>query len=692
MTFDQNRALELLRVGTGAPAATFREGQDIALRKLVGDALRLLVVQKTGWGKSFVYFIATKLLREAGAGPALLVSPLLALMRNQIEAAERMGVRARTLNSSNAEAWSEIEAEIARDEVDILLVSPERFRNDRFTARVLPVIAQRVGLFVVDEAHCISEWGHDFRPDYRRLERIVANLPKNVRFLATTATATNRVVADLQELLGPNLDVVRGDLARPSLTLQTLVMPDRASRLGWLAHQLPNLPGSGIVYVLTVRDAEIVADWLKTRGLKVAAYTGSSDNSVRPELEQALLRNELKALVATSALGMGFDKPDLGFVVHYQSPGNVIAYYQQVGRAGRNDNKAYGVLLSGAEDDDIHDYFIRTAFPSPTEVDAVLAALAAAPDGLSESQLLTQVNLKLSRLQKVLTLLPLESPAPLVQIDKKWMRAPADLDGDFWHRAEQIDQTRRKEWEEMQRYARLPTGHMSFLIAALDGEPSHTSGDPMPLLAATAPAEVVDDARRFLGRSSYPLELRKKWPPDGMARYGVAGVIREHLRAEPGRALGYWGDGLWGAAVQRGKYVDERLSHDLVDACARLLAEWQPQPPPGWVACVPSLRRPTLVPDFARLLAERLMLPFHPVLIQTEARPEQKTMLNTQQQARNLDGSLSVAGAVPSGPVLLVDDIVSSRWTLTVAAWLLRSHGAGAVFPLVLAIRGGGDE
>ena len=367
MPYDPIRALELLRLGTQSPTATFRDGQADAIHHVVDGRGRLLVVQKTGWGKSFVYFIATKLLREQGAGPALLISPLLALMRNQIPAAERMGVRAFTINSENKDEWQAVEAGLERNEVDILLISPERLANEHFRAEVLAPAAARLSLLVVDEAHCVSDWGHDFRPHYRFIERIARTMPENLRLLATTATANNRVMEDLQNVLGPNLTVSRGELSRPSLLLQTMRMPSQAERMAWLATYLPKISGSGIIYTLTVRDASQVAEWLRSRGINAEAYSGETGER-RVELENALLNNRVKALVATTALGMGFDKPDLAFVIHYQTPGSVVAYYQQVGRAGRALSAAHGVLLSGEEEMDITEYFIESAFPSREEV------------------------------------------------------------------------------------------------------------------------------------------------------------------------------------------------------------------------------------------------------------------------------------------------------------------------------------
>lgn len=689
MIYAAERARQLLRLGSGSPDAEFREGQEDAIGHVVEGRGRLLVVQKTGWGKSFVYFIATKLLREAGFGPALLISPLLALMRNQILAAERMGVRARTIHSANPEEWSEVEGAMRRDEVDILLISPERLANERFRVDVLAEVADRIALLVVDEAHCISDWGHDFRPHYRLLERVAGTLPPNLRLLATTATANDRVIEDLAVVLGPDLAVSRGELHRPSLVLQTIRMPSQAERLAWLAEQVPALPGHGIIYTLTKRDACQVADWLRLGGIDVEAYTGETGDR-REELEKTLLENRVKALVATTALGMGFDKPDLAFVIHYQTPGSPVAYYQQVGRAGRALDAAYGVLLSGEEDTEITDYFIESAFPTRGEVEEVLKALERAPQGLSVPQLLGEVNVSGGRIQKVIDLLSLEAPAPIAKEGTRWQLTPVRLSEGFWERAERLTALRRAEQTQMQDYARLRSGHMEFLIRALDGEPGELPAPDLPPLPTTVPPDRVLEAVRFLRRTSLPIEPRRRWPPGGMPLYGVSGQIEAPLRAQPGKALCVWGDSGWGDAVRLGKYHDGRFSDDLVEACRQLIERWSPEPAPTWATCIPSRRHPDLVPDLARRVAAAIGIPFEPVLIRTNDRPEQKTMANSTHQARNVDGSLEVRGEVPHEPVLLVDDMVDSRWTLVVGAWLLRSNGSGEVWPLALAQTGAG--
>lgn len=595
MNYNGERALALLQLGSGKSDATFRDGQEEAIRHVVEGRGRLLVVQKTGWGKSFVYFIAAKLLREAGSGPALLISPLLSLMRNQIAAAERMGVRAATINSSNVDEWSDVRAAILRDEVDVLLISPERLANDSFMEDVLYPVADRIDLMVVDEAHCISDWGHDFRPHYRLLERIVRNLPANLRVLATTATANNRVMDDLVEVLGPNLGISRGDLSRPSLTLQTFRMPSQAERMAWLAQQLQTLPGHGIIYALTVRDVNQVAAWLKSRGFNVEAYTGDTGEG-REALEQALLDNQVNALVATTALGMGYDKPDLAFVIHYQTPGSAVAYYQQVGRAGRALPTAYGVLLSGREEAEVTDWFIRSAFPTRAEVEMVLAALNGAPNGLSIPELLNEVNLSKGRIEKTITLLSLESPAPVAKQGTKWQLTAAKLGDAFWERAERLTTLRRAEAEEMQAYVDLPFGdHMAFLVKALDGDPGGASGPNLPPLSSDVAPTLVSAAIEFLQRTSLPFEPRKQWPAGGLPIYGPNGRIVAHHQAQEGRALCVWGDAGWGNLVRQGKYHDGRFSDDLVTACLEMIKVWAPSPSPRWVTCVPSLRHPELV-------------------------------------------------------------------------------------------------
>lgn len=683
--YEAARALELLRAGTQDPAARFREGQEDAIRHVVEGRGRLLVVEKTGWGKSSVYFIASKLLRERGLGPAILISPLLSLMRNQIEAAGRMGVRAATIHSGNNAQWDGVEAEVRRDEVDILLVSPERLANPRFKAEVLGRIGGSISLLVIDEAHCISDWGHDFRPHYRLVEGIIHALPRNLRLLATTATANDRVMDDLGEILGSSLTKQRGELGRPSLFLQTIKLGGQAERLAWLAAALPTISGSGIIYTLTIRDAHKVAEWLNEQGISVAPYTGQSGDD-RPALERALLDNKYKALVATTSLGMGFDKPDLAFVIHFQMPASVVAYYQQVGRAGRALDAAYGVLLSGAEETSINDFFINSAFPSRHEVEQVLGALETSDAGMSVPLLHAEVNVSNGRIQKALQLLSLESPAPVVKEGSKWTLTTERLGEAFWQRAERLTSLRQDEQRQMRDYVALQCGHMEFLIDALDGDPQNFAPPNLTPLHTTVRRDFLDAANQFLRRTGFRLDARKQWPAGGLPQMGVQGRIPSELQAENGRFICHWGDAGWGDDVRVGRYTDGSFSDALAVETARVFSDWAPKPSPTWVTCITSLRHPTLVPQFAEKVAEQLGLRFAPVFVKAEERPEQKEMANSSQQARNVDGALRLDNsAVSDEPVLLIDDLVDSKWTLTVAAYLLRAAGSGQVYPMALA-------
>ncbi len=697
----RERALELLRVALSNPEAKFRDGQWECIDGILRNR-RLLVVQKTGWGKSMVYFLGTRLLRDRGKGPTLLISPLLSLMRNQIEAAQRIGVVAGTINSTNRDDWTAVKDRLLANEVDILLVSPERLANDEFRNSVLQEVSNRIGLFVVDEAHCISDWGHEFRPDYRRIAGILHALPGNIPILATTATANDRVARDIARQLGA-LTIERGPLMRDTLALQNIHLPSPASRMAWLAEHLKDLPGSGIIYTLTIADAERLTEWLKANGYNVEAYHSKvdpnaseqqgSDTNRRELLEHALLRNKVKALVATVALGMGFDKPDLGFVVHFQRPGSVVHYYQQVGRAGRAVDHAYGILLGGEEDEEITRYFIRNAFPPQAHVDKILGALNAADDGLSIPKLQKLVNISYGDIQKCLTLLSVEYPSPVVKIKSSWHATPVNFKMDR-DSIQSLCEVRESEQQQMLRYMVTKECLMAYLGKALDDQKVHNCGKcanclERDLVPTSVNPDLANRAAIYLRRSYQTIEPRKRWPlTDMFEHYPFKGiVIANEIVAEFGRALSQWGDDGWGNMVREDKYKAQRFRDELVEGCVQMLGAWNPSPAPAWVCCVPSLLREELVPDIARRLASRLGLPFVPALRKIRNNEPQKLMQNSYQQARNLDGVFEVdKTGMPAGPALLVDDIVDSRWTFTVTAALLRLAGCPAVLPLALAV------
>jgi ATP-dependent DNA helicase RecQ len=677
-----DRPLALLLAIAG-PAATFHPGQLEAIEAVVEQRRRVLLVQRTGWGKSAVYFIATRLLRDAGAGPTILVSPLLALMRNQILMAQRAGVRARTINSENRDDWEQIREAIERDEVDLLLVSPERFNNPAFRADVLPTVAARSGLLVIDEAHCISDWGHDFRPDYRRLVRVLELLPPGVPVLCTTATANDRVIEDVQAQLGAELTTLRGPLARESLALQMLETSPQPERLAWLAQVVPSFEGSGVIYVLTIADTHRVASFLRTQGIDAYAYSGETDPERRLELEDALLANEVKALVATSALGMGFDKPDLGFVIHYQSPGSAIAYYQQVGRAGRALPHAPVVLLRGTEDRDIQDYFIRSAFPSRVKAEEALGLMEEASGPVSENELLAAVNVGQMRLRNMLKILEVEGA--IERAGSKWRRTSAPWSYDE-ERQVRVTEVRRAEQAAMEEYGRTGKCLMEFLLQQLDDPGAEPCGR-CQVCTGSSPAVELDSAlvakaREHLRWAELLVEPRLQWP-SGMGE--PKGRIPEELRLQAGRALSVLNDGGWGGLVRKGVEAGE-FADQMVVAAAELVGQrWRPEPSPTWVTSVPSSGA-SPVPGFAERLAAALGLPFRPVVVKTRETAPQIELENSQQQVTNVLGAFAIEGDLPPGePVLLVDDLVDSRWTLTVVGAALLEAGSGPVSPFVLA-------
>ena len=675
----EDEALMLLRQLTGDETTEFRHDQLETILRLVHEGERVLLVQRTGWGKSAVYFISTKMLRDRGSGPTLLVSPLLPLMRNQIEAAERLGVCAETINSTNTAAWDDVRKRIEADEVDVLLISPERLANQDFRDEVLPVVGQRSGLMVIDEAHCISDWGHDFRPDYRRLVRVLELLPRGVPVLCCTATANDRVVDDVTTQLGADFVPVRGPLARSGLRLSAIDKPSQAERLVWLAVMLERLPGTGIVYCLTKPDTEQVAAWLRFRGINAVAYSGDTDNEDRIAIEQQLLSNEVKVVVATSVLGMGFDKPDLAFVIHYQSPGSPVTYYQQVGRAGRALPQSWGILLRGTEDTDIQDFFIESAFPSVDSAERVVELLERHAVPMTKRELLAEVNLRDGQLGLLLKVLEVEGA---VERDRgRWLRTLSRWTFDH-DRVDSVTALRRAEQRQMREYIESAACRMKLLRGYLDdlrGGPcgicDNCTGQSLDW--TFEPAD-VQEAITFLRSAARRIEPRKQLPDRK--------TIQQDHQLEQGRALARWGDAGWGVLVRAGKQNKGRFDDKLVDAACNLIRElWLPDPEPEWVTFVPSLRRPELVADFAARLAERLGLVFVAAVVKVRETKPQKTRQNSQMQYRNIRDVFEVRGPLPEGPLLLVDDMVDSRWTLTVVGSSLRQAGAGPVFPFALA-------
>lgn len=697
----EQRAKELLVEMLSDPSARYRKGQLESILACVEHRERLLIVQRTGWGKSLVYFIATKILREQRGGPTLLVSPLLSLMRNQISMAERIGIRAMRIDSTNREDWSHVQREIALDRCDVLLVSPERLSSAEFMRNLKSACPKGIGLLVVDEAHCISDWGHDFRPDYQRIREIVKSAPASVPILATTATANDRVVNDILKQLGPSLRVSRGSLMRESLRLQSIELPTYAERLVWLAENIPTFKGSGIIYCLTKRDCELVSGWLAKHGISTLPYhshlssENQENNALRLEREEMLQQNTVKALVATVALGMGYDKPDLGFVVHFQRPASLVAYYQQIGRAGRAIDMAQVVLLHGSEDDETNNFFINSAFPSESSEQHIVAALRRSKLGLSVPELTEVVNERYHSIEHCVR--QLEVNGIVTRSSHKYKLAEGKRFEPDREQQYRITALRYEEMAKIEKFCRHRGCLMEFIARELDdpnacacGKCSNCAGDFLP---RKIDQRLATQAVTYLERIDHVITPRRKWPSRSLGMAGMA-IIQERLMNAPGRALCFYLDPGWGHLVRDGKYVSHRFDDELVAAAAELVRErWHPEPYPQWVTAVPSLRRPKLVSDLAARLAAKLGLPYVNAITKSAFTSEQKTMQNSVKQVNNLRGAFEIEKSrIVRGPVLLVDDIVDSRWTMTYIGGMLRNAGVPSVYPFALATANNGQD
>ena len=683
-----------LRQMTGNQQAMFHQDQWESIDELVNKQRQLLVVQRTGWGKSAVYFVATKLRRTQGFGPTIIISPLLSLIRNQIEAAEKLGLRVVSYNSSmDQHEKKRAEQQIITHQVDAVIIAPEQLGQTYFAEQILSKISNSIGLFVVDEAHCISDWGHDFRPDYGRIVRVLQNMPENMPVLATTATANNRVVNDIKSQLGERLSIVRGPLMRKALQLQNVHISNKSERLAWLVTYLPQIKGAGIIYAKTTTDCEIVADFLQKNGIDAHAYHSNIEsNETKIKLEQDLINNNIKALVATSALGMGFDKPDLSFVVHYQAPGNVIEYYQQVGRAGRGIDHAVGIMMQGEDDARIQQYFISNAFPKESQINTLLEVIGN-NNGIKVTQLEPLVNFSKGKIEDILKFLSIESPAPILKDNTEYFRTQFDYHLPH-EKIERLNTIKEGEWQRLLEYHQSKECLMHFLGNELDDTDSEACGKCANCRPDNTFSELVDDAlvnnaRDYLRHRYIKIKPRATFASSGdnarqaFVQYGFP-YRDKNLQCEIGYALSSWKDGGWGDLVAKGKHED-KFSDDLIEPMVKMINSLEYTERPAWIAYIPSPRHPNLVRNFAYKLARALKVHCLDSLSIKEIRPPQKTMENSFHQSKNLDGVFTVHGEkVYSNPVWLLDDAVDSRWTFTIAGALLRQNGVRQVIPIAL--------
>ena len=682
-----DRIYEILRESYGENAK-FREGQKEAIEAVV-NGKRTLVVQKTGWGKSLVYFLSAKLLKEKKRdGITLIISPLLALMNNQIDSAQRLGLNIKTINSDNKDEWENIISDICDDNtVDALIISPERLANEDFVKDCLDKIKNRVNLFVVDEAHCISDWGHDFRPDYRRIVKILQLMPSNVPVLATTATANDRVVNDIVAQLGENLVISRGELIRESLAIQVIKLQKKEDRLAWLAENIEKMPGSGVVYCLTKADCDLVTDWLNENNIKSEKYYADISKEDKAIILEKFQKNEIKVLVATVAFGMGYDKPDIGFVIHFQRPANIVSYYQQIGRAGRGIELAYAILLCGEEDEHINQYFINSAFPTEKDMNIVVDFITDNP-GKSISEIKGALNIRANRVEKTLKYLTVGDDIYTEDVNRKkyYYKSAKKWKPDL-ERSEGITAIRYKEMQDMDEFTKQKGCYMKYIAEKLDDVNAKVCGKCSNcrglFFDERVGAETVQRAQQFIKSKFGVIEPRKQFPDKTK--------IEPEFQFKGGIVLSNYADAGYGMAVRKGKYVDGYFADELVDASAKILSEFIKNNNIEWITPVTSKRHPKLVPDFAKRLADRLCIGYFEGIKKLDAE-EQKKFENSDGQYKNANDSFEII-QVKKENILLVDDMVDSRWTFTVCTMKMREMGSGDIYPFALANTAGrGDN
>ena len=682
-----DRVYEILRESYGENAE-FREGQKEAIEAVV-NGKRTLVVQKTGWGKSLVYFLAARLLKEKKRdGITLIISPLLALMNNQIDSAKKLGINVKTINSDNKDEWDNIISDICdNNTVDALIISPERLANSDFVKDCLDKIKNRVNLFVVDEAHCISDWGHDFRPDYRRIVKILQLMPSNVPVLATTATANDRVVNDIVAQLGENLVISRGELIRESLAIQVIKLQKKEDRLAWLAENIEKMPGSGVVYCLTKADCDLVTDWLNENDVKSEKYYADISKEDKAIVLEKFQQNEIKVLVATVAFGMGYDKPDIGFVIHFQRPANIVSYYQQIGRAGRGIELAYAILLCGEEDEHINQYFINSAFPTEKDMNIVVDFITDNP-GKSISEIKGALNIRANRVDKTLKYLTVGDDIYTEDVNRKkcYYKSAKKWKPDL-ERSEGITAIRYKEMQDMDEFTKQKGCYMKYIAEKLDDVNAKVCGKCSNcrglLFDEMVDAETVQRAQQFIKSKFGVIEPRRQFPDKTK--------IKSEFQFKGGIVLSNYADAGYGLAVQKGKYLDSYFSDELVDASVKILSEFIKNNNIEWITPVTSKRHPQLVPDFAKRLADKLGIGYFEGIKKFNAE-EQKKFENSDGQYRNANDSFEII-QIKKENILLVDDMVDSRWTFTVCAMKMREKGSGDIYPFALANTAGrGDN
>ncbi|HLI68172.1 MAG TPA: RecQ family ATP-dependent DNA helicase [Ktedonobacteraceae bacterium] len=654
---------------------SFHPGQREIIEHLV-QGKRVLAIQRTGWGKSLCYQLASMYFPHL----TLVFSPLKALMRDQCQRCNARYHIPSAIVSSDflpEENAATLEQAVG-GKIKILYIAPERLDNQLWQNYVRQM---RLSMIVVDEAHCISTWGHDFRPHYRRIVTLLEAIPETVSVLALTATANQRVEQDIREQIGTNALVIRGSMRRPNLHLNVVNVNGDEEKLGYLAANLPIWPGSGVVYTATKSSAEMIATFLQEQGIKAEYYHAGREDADRQHIEQSLMTNRYKVVCSTNALGMGIDKPDIGFIVHYHIPASPIHYYQEIGRAGRDGNNAKCVLLYDPEDLAIQHHFIEGAKPPARHYETVLSLIRNEVQGWRLTDLLRVTGLSQSALRNIL--IDLEEQGLIQRMKSDNHRQTTLYVSKHLGRVdvalyERVRIQKESELADIQAYAQSDQCFMGYLTSYLGDAPGYHCGTC---------GNCQQDNWKSVPVSKISLEaVEYFFEQTFLPRIEKHGTIKQPEH-EAGWSLSYHGSTRIGELVRASKYENAGpFAEQLVQRAVEVICSRYPLADLDGIVSVPPTKSGRLVEDFAHRVASKLGIRYVPALVKLRMTQEQKVCTNAVQKKENVKGAFAVLepSQVIGRVLLLIDDIYDSGYILREVGATLMKAGAKAVYPLTI--------